>query len=53
MINCMLDFKHATVEFMVGLYARDPGGFSSLVEKGAAPKYTPLEGDGKTPTWEI
>ena len=52
MKNCMLDFKHATVEFMVDLYARDPGEFSPLVEKGAAPKYTPLEGDRKTPTWE-
>lgn len=52
MTNCMLDFKHATIEFMVDLYARDPDEFSPLVEKGTSPKYTPLEGTGQVPTWK-
>ena len=46
MINCMVDLKHATVEFMVGLYARERDDFSPLVEKGEEPVYTKLEGTG-------
>lgn len=46
MTNCMLDFKRANIEFMVGLYARQPGGFSPLVEVGENPVYTRLDGGG-------
>jgi hypothetical protein len=52
MTNCMLDLGNATLEFMVGLYARVPGEFSPLVEKSAAPVYTALEQTGEVPTWE-
>lgn len=52
MVNCMIDLRNAAVEFMVGLYARNPGTFSPLVEESQAPVYTPLEGSGKVPTWE-
>ena len=51
MINCMLDMKNSTIEFMVGLYAREPGQFSPLVEKHGVPSYTKLEGTGVTPKW--
>ena len=53
MINCMLDMKNATIEFMVDLYAREPGEFSPLVEKDGAPRYTRLEGSGLIPRWEM
>lgn len=53
MINCMLDMKNSTIEFMVGLYGREPSQFSPLVEIGSEPIYTNLEGDGGTPEWEI
>lgn len=53
MVNCMLDMKNATIEFMVGLYAREQGQFSPLVEKDGVPKYTKLEGSGLIPNWEI
>jgi hypothetical protein len=52
MINCMLDMKNATIQFMVGLYAREPGQFSPLVEKDGVPSYTKLEGTGVIPKWE-
>jgi hypothetical protein len=52
MTNCMLDIKNAAIEFFVGLYARDPGEFSPLVEKDGAPSYTKLEGVGLIPKWE-
>ncbi len=53
MINCMLDMKNSTIEFMVGLYARKPSQFSPLVEIGSEPIYTNLEGDGGTPEWKF
>jgi hypothetical protein len=53
MINCMLDIEHATIQFMVGLYAREPGKFSPLVEKDGVPTYTRLEGTEVAPKWEI
>lgn len=52
MTNCMLDPKNATIQLMVGLYARKPGAFSPLVEEEQAHSYTALEGSGQTPAWE-
>jgi len=52
MTNCMLDLRNATIEFMVGLYASNPGTFSPLVEAWESPVYTALEGTGKIPAWE-
>ncbi len=51
MTNCMLDLRNATIEFMVGLHARNPGTFSPLVEQGEPSRYTPLEGTGEVPQW--
>jgi hypothetical protein len=51
MVNCMLDMKDATIELMVGLYARDRGPFSPLVGQGDVPRYTKLEGTGEVPKW--
>jgi len=51
MLNCMLDLRNAKVEFMVGLYARNPGSFSPLVESDEKPAYTPIEGTGEIPVW--
>jgi hypothetical protein len=48
-----LDFNNAKVEFMVGLYARKPGEFSPLVESGNSPVYTPIEGSGEIPEWNL
>jgi hypothetical protein len=53
MTNCMLDLKNATIQLMVGLYARKPGTFSPLVEEMQSPVYTPLEGTGQIPAWEV
>jgi len=50
MTNCMLG-RHLRVELMVGLYARNPGDFSPLVETGHSPRYMPLEGTGMKPDW--
>lgn len=52
MVNCTLDLKNDTIELWVGLYAREPGQFSPLVEKDDIPKYTKLEGIGLIPKWE-
>jgi len=52
MTNCMLDLKNATIQLMVGLYARKPGTFSPLVEELQPPVYTALEGAGHIPGWE-
>ena len=51
MTNCMLDMKNSRVEFMVGLYARQPDEFSPLVEVGGKPTYTKIEGTGAIPEW--
>lgn len=51
MTNCMLDFKNANIEFMVGLYARQPGDFSPLVEVDGIPLYTRLDDGGEIPKW--
>lgn len=53
MTNCTLDLRNATIEFMVGLYASNPGTFSPLIEASQSPVYTPLEGTGKIPVWEL
>ncbi len=53
MINCMLDMENSTIEFMVGLYARQPGSFSPLVEKDGVPIYTEIEGTGTIPEWNL
>jgi len=52
MVNCMLDMKNSTLQFLVDLYAREPGKFSPLVEKDGIPSYTKLEGTGLIPKWE-
>ncbi len=52
MVNCMLDMKNSTLQFMVGLYAREPGVISPLVEKDGISSYTKLEGLGVIPKWE-
>jgi hypothetical protein len=51
MTNCMVHLKGKTIELMVGLYARQPGSFSPLVEHDAKPIYTKLEGCTEPPTW--
>ncbi len=51
MTNCMLDLKNATLQLMVGLYARKRGKFSPLVEETETPIYTALEGTGQVPAW--
>jgi hypothetical protein len=50
MVNCSLAIKDKTLALFVGMYARNPGPFSLLVENGAEPNYTPLE-NGIVPTW--
>lgn len=52
MTNCMLDLENATIQLMVGLYARKPGAFSPLVEEMQSPVYTAIEGTGQIPAWE-
>ena len=52
MTNCMLDLKNATIQLMVGLYARNAATFSPLVEAGQSPVYTPLDGTGQIPKWD-
>ncbi|MEO1563773.1 MAG: hypothetical protein AAFR98_10095 [Pseudomonadota bacterium] len=51
MVNCMLATQQSNLELMVGLYARDPGTFSPLVEKDALPVYTKREGDDAPLHW--
>jgi hypothetical protein len=47
----MVNLKHATLELMVGLYARKPGSFSPLVDHDGVPVYTKLEGVDASPLW--
>lgn len=51
MINCHADPESATISPTVGLYARNPGTFSPLVEHDAEPAYTKLDVGSKRPTW--
>lgn len=51
MVNCMVSPKHATLELMVGLYARRPGAFSPLVEHDGVPVYSKLECIDEPPRW--
>jgi len=51
MVNCMLAVQRNTLELMVGLYARDPGRFSPLVEKNGQPVYTSREGNDDPLHW--
>lgn len=51
MVNCQLDFKRATIGLFVGMYARQPGDFSPLVEEGARPTYTAVEGSDIELSW--
>ena len=44
--------KNSAIEFMVGLYARQPGEFSPLVETDGSPIYTEIEGTGLMPKWQ-
>ena len=53
MVNCMVSPKHATLELMVGLYARKPGPFSPLVEHDGVPVYSNLEGIEELPGWPV
>jgi len=51
MVNCMLAMQQNTLELTVGLYARDPGPFSPLVEKDGQPVYTNREGNDEPLNW--
>ncbi len=51
MTNCMLNLRAATLDLNVGLYARQPGPFSPLVERDHHPKYTFLDGVTERPMW--
>ena len=44
MINCHLDPEVATIGLFVNQYAREPDGFSPLVERDAEPVYSKLDG---------
>ena len=43
--------EDGSINFMVGLYATKPGPFSPLVERDAAPVYTPARGRSKALHW--
>ena len=49
-VNSILQAHRPAVELFVGMYARQPGDFSPLVERGAEPIYSPLE-NGKPTIW--
>ncbi|MCD2329954.1 hypothetical protein, partial [Pseudosulfitobacter pseudonitzschiae] len=51
MTNCMLAMHQNNLELMVGLYARNPGTFSPLVDKDALPVYTKRDGDDAPLQW--
>lgn len=51
MTNCMLRPDPDCLEFIVGLYARNPGSFSPLVEDGQKPTYAPLLNGGIIEGW--
>jgi hypothetical protein len=51
MTNCMLDLKDANIEMFVGMYARQPGTFSPLVEADAIPIYTRADGSSADLAW--
>lgn len=51
MKNCMYSFSRGGLELMVGLYARQPGAFSPLVELDQTPKYTRLAEGDEHPHW--
>jgi hypothetical protein len=53
MTNCMLDLNNATLNLFVDRYAQKPGSFSPLVEYGASPVYTKLEGCDEAPSWPM
>jgi hypothetical protein len=53
MANCFLSLKKETVELFVGLYARQPGDFSPLVERDNQPTYTAIEGTQERPYWDV
>lgn len=50
MTNCVVSSDREGMEFMVGMYANQPGTFSRLVEDGTEPSYSPLE-NGSPTTW--
>ena len=51
MDNCYADPLAATICLLVGQYAREPGDFSPLVEQGAEPNYSKLQGADELPKW--
>jgi hypothetical protein len=51
MSNCFLDLPNSTIQLFVGLYARQPGSFSPLVEADAQPIYTKAEGSDAEVRW--
>ena len=51
MVNCMVDVERNSIQLWVDLYARNPGSFSPLVERGGEPVYTPLDSTDTRPTW--
>jgi hypothetical protein len=51
MKNCWVDLQHATVALHVDRFAQKESTFSPLVEVGANPVYTPLDGTNIRPAW--
>ena len=51
MVNCTLATQQNTIEFMVGMYALNPGSFSPLVEEREQPVYTKRESDDSPLNW--
>lgn len=51
MVNCMVNVRDANLDLWVGLYAKNPGTFSPLVEVGAEPIYHPLNANQLRPSW--
>jgi hypothetical protein len=53
MSNCLLDLPNSTIQLFVGLYARNPGTFSPLVEADGKPVYTNVEGSDAEVHWTL
>lgn len=53
MVNCFLSANRENIELFVGIYARHRSSFSPLVEHGATPIYTPVQGSSEEVTWDF
>ena len=51
MTNCLVNLENASIELVVGQYARVPGEFSPLVERESDPVYSNLDACDVVPTW--